>query len=48
MDDIVEAINIQPMANGVQDPDGKFPSQQLLKQLRHAGFPVGRIGKHVF
>ena len=44
LDDIFDAINVEPVPGCVQHPDRILPFQQFLKKLGDAGFAVSWLG----
>ena len=45
LDDVLNAINVEPVPGCVQDSDRILPFQQFLEQLGDAGLVVGRLGE---
>ena len=43
-DNIIEGIDIKPMAHGIKNADLFSRRKQLLKEEGHVGFPILRVG----
>ena len=48
LDHILDAINVEPVAGGIEHSDGILPFQQFLEQLGNAGFAVGWLSQHFY
>jgi hypothetical protein len=46
LDDIVQAVDIKPVTNRIQHPNGLLTVQQCLQQMGDTGFAISWVGHY--